>query len=318
MYGLSQQSLPTVILVVLTVVAVGALGATVDSVVGADSGAQVSFEPRDAGGGPDAPDINTSDIEGNRSDISQQRTIDLSVCVTPLTNPPAILGIFTAVSGLLYASYRRFNAAAALLIGTGVIPVVWLSYFLLTNCASGGSGGGGGFLNGASVVSNQGGLSTVSVPPTMAAAALGLVVVAGIAALVRTTGEEETFEPLEDETGEEPDASEFAAAAGRAADRIEQANAPVDNAVYRAWYEMTGLVDIDDPETTSPRGFAQHAIEAGLDEADVAELTELFNEVRYGGKTAENREDRALEILRNIEQTYGEPPDETGGNGGGS
>jgi hypothetical protein len=314
MYGVSRESVPTVLLMILAVVAIGFVGATIDSVAGVDSGQQVSIELRDNAGGPDT-DVEAGAVEGNGSVSNERQSISLVFCVEFLTNPPAILGILFAVGGILYGSYRRLNVAAALLIGTGVVPVVWASYFLMTNCGGGGSGSGGGLFSGTSVVSNQGGLSPVSVPPTAAAAVLGLFVVAGAVALFRVTGEDETFEPIEEETPEEPDASDFAAAAGRAADRIEDANVPVDNAVYRAWLEMTSMLDIDDPKTTTPRGFAAEAVAVGLGSEDVSELTELFNEVRYGGQSPEGREDRAVETLRRIEQTYRDGDRSTNGEG---
>lgn len=93
-------------------------------------------------------------------------------------------------------------------------------------------------------------------------------------------------------------------AAGAAADELE-ADVSLENAVYRAWAEMTDALDIDRPETSTPTEFADAALEAGLHPDDVSELTALFEEVRYG--TAEptaEREDRARDALRRIEQTY--------------
>lgn len=313
MYGLSRESVPTILLVVLVVVAIGFVGATIDSISGGDSGRQVNIDPTENPGNPN-PDIDTGNISDNGSISNDRQSINLVVCIEFLRTPPGILSVILGATAILFVSYRQFNTAAALLIGTGVVPIVWGAYFFLTNCTTGGSGGGGGLFSGTSVVSNQGGLSAGSVPPTAAAAVLGLFVLVGIVALVRMTGEDETFEPIDEDVPDEPDASDFAAAAGRAADRIEEANVPVDNAVYRAWLEITSMLDIEDPGTTAPRGFAEKAVGVGLNREDVSELTELFNEVRYGGKSAETREDRALEILRNIERTYqDEGSDASGG-----
>jgi hypothetical protein len=42
---------------------------------------------------------------------------------------------------------------------------------------------------------------------------------------------------------------------------------------------------------------------------DVRELTRLFERVRYGGESATAaREERAVQVLRRIESTYGEEP----------
>jgi hypothetical protein len=44
-----------------------------------------------------------------------------------------------------------------------------------------------------------------------------------------------------------------------------------------------------------------------MDRGDVAELTRLFETIRYGGATpTEERERRAVEALRRIESTYAE------------
>ncbi|MFB6119957.1 MAG: DUF4129 domain-containing protein [Halobacteriaceae archaeon] len=236
------------------------------------------------------------------------------ICIEFLTTPVAVLGIFGAMGLLFYGIQRRWNGATAMLVGTGVVPVVLGSYFFLTNCQSGGGGGGGGG-GGIPTPSPGTGVQAPNVPPTVLGVAL--VAVLGLAAvmLYAVTGEDEEYEPLEDEeAGEAPDKADFAEAAGRAADRIEEANVEVDNAVYRAWYEMTQLLDIPDPETSSPMDFADAAIEFGLNEDDVMELTDLFNEVRYGHQDAESREERALEILRHIESEYeGVTSEETGG-----
>lgn len=107
-------------------------------------------------------------------------------------------------------------------------------------------------------------------------------------------------------TDSEPDAAAIADAAGRAADRLEDSAA--DNDVYRAWREMTELLDVDRPEATTPRQFADAAVDAGMDPTDVEELTRLFEDVRYGETepTAELNE-RAKTVFRRIESEYGEP-----------
>jgi hypothetical protein len=93
-------------------------------------------------------------------------------------------------------------------------------------------------------------------------------------------------------------------AAGDAADRIES-NADVGNEVYRAWAEMTSSLDVRRPESSTPGEFAAAAVDAGMDRADVDELTRLFEEVRYGDERAtEARAERAVAALRRIESTY--------------
>ena len=69
---------------------------------------------------------------------------------------------------------------------------------------------------------------------------------------------------------------------------------------------MTAALDVDSPGTTTPREFQRTAVEAGMDRSDVAELTELFESVRYGGlEPTDERERRAVETLRRIESDYG-------------
>jgi hypothetical protein len=139
--------------------------------------------------------------------------------------------------------------------------------------------------------------------------ALAVVVLAGVL-LRRVTGTE-TWTVTDDDTetedsdAETEDATDLADAAGRAADRLA-ADANLDNAVYRAWKEMTATLDVDDAETCTPREFAERAVAAGLDEEDVDTLTDLFEAVRYSDTPAtDTREQRAESALRNIEQSYG-------------
>lgn len=101
-------------------------------------------------------------------------------------------------------------------------------------------------------------------------------------------------------------AAEIGDVAGRAADRIEDDDA-FSNEVFRAWSEMTSLLEFENPSVATPRDFEQAAMKTGLAQRDVRELTELFEDVRYGNRspTAE-REEQAIELLRRIERTYGE------------
>lgn len=108
-----------------------------------------------------------------------------------------------------------------------------------------------------------------------------------------------------EESGEEEpeESAAVAEAAGRAADELEETT--LSNAVFRAWQEMTDALDVEKPETTTPAEFEDIAVEAGLAREDVATLTELFREVRYGDAPAtEAREERARTALRRIEETY--------------
>ena len=120
-------------------------------------------------------------------------------------------------------------------------------------------------------------------------------------------------EPAEDAIADEsPSLAAVGAAAGRAADRIE-GRASVDNEVFKAWAEMTELLDLERPETVTPGEFAAEATAAGMDPDHVTELTDLFQAVRYGGKEpTPERETRAVETLRKIEAAYANDADGEG------
>lgn len=312
MVSLDRSTASTVLLTFLVIASTGLVAATINSVALVDTDGS-SPGPRD--GPPPAGEgerINIDVSQEGSSGGGESSSIDAVVCIRLLQSPIAILGIVAGVFGVIYGIYRRYNTATAGLFSTGIIPMVMLTYFLLTNCPQrGGTGGGAGVFNGAAALNNSGPmLSPPPIPPTAIALLFGGVMVVAVVLLFTSMGDEEEFEPIEEDP-EDLETADFARAAGRAADRIEETNVAVDNAVYRAWLEMTGLLDIENPDTTAPRDFAEAAIEAGLDEDDVTELAELFTEVRYGGKSAETREDRAIEVLRNIERTYEDSVDQS-------
>ncbi len=141
----------------------------------------------------------------------------------------------------------------------------------------------------------------------------GAMILIGLVAFafVLMTDDEEDEDVVEEEDGEEITIGHFdeqaiARIAGEAADRLEaDDDSDLENAVYEAWRQMTGHLDIESPDTSTPGEFASEAIRVGMHPEDVMGLTGLFEEVRYGDRspTAE-RESRAIEILRNIERTY--------------
>ena len=142
--------------------------------------------------------------------------------------------------------------------------------------------------------------------PLWAIVAVGLLVVGSV--LFLSTGGATTDDP----DGEPPDdedeqAAAVGRAAGDAADRIEGTEPEsVENEVYRAWREMTGHLDVERPETSTPGEFVDAAVAAGLAADDVAELTRLFEEVRYGERDPTDRAERAVACLRRIEARYAE------------
>lgn len=112
----------------------------------------------------------------------------------------------------------------------------------------------------------------------------------------------------DDETADET-LEHIGRVAGDAADRLEADAAAVENEVYRAWQSMTEHLQMENARSSTPQEFADSAVAAGMDPDDVGELTGLFHEVRYGGADAtEEREQRAIDALRHIEDEYA--PDE--------
>lgn len=192
-------------------------------------------------------------------------------------------------------------AAFAVMVGF-VFALVWLLAELFP-LGTPSMGDMGGFAFGG-VSGEFAGDEGTATPIVLLVALLGVVVL-GVAVALRSSGEEELPE------GEEPEAAldtaatrEMGRTAGRAADRLEGA-ADVDNQVYRAWREMTDLLDVPEPDATTPGEFAAAATAAGMAGEDVSELTRLFEDVRYGDAEAdETRERRATTVFRRIERTY--------------
>jgi len=319
MIKIDQENRTTILVVVIALFAVALVASTITSVAAPAGGDdRIHVDPigavderggnnNDTSGGVDGGPIESSD-----------GGFQLTYCIDFLTTPVAITGIIAGVFFVLYLVYRQFNLATSLFSSFVIAPLAFGMWAIMTNCVEGKEGGGQVF-DGSGIVNPGESGSVVTAPPispTMLAMVFVFLVAVSLVVMLTVTGSDETYEPVEDEEPDEPDEAAFARAAGRAADRIEQGNDPVDNAVYRAWAEMTNLLDIPDPETSAPMDFADAAIEFGLEADDVHELAELFNEVRYGHKSAEEREDRAIEILRRVETTYqqtvNEPADSEG------
>lgn len=145
-----------------------------------------------------------------------------------------------------------------------------------------------------------------SLPAVLAVLVLLVALAGGLIALLgRSDANEETGSENAEAGSDTADAAAVGRAAGRAADRVEDSE--TENEVYRAWREMTGLLDAPDPESHTPGEFADRAVAAGIREEDVDELTRLFEDVRYGERTAsEEYERRAVETFRRIERRYAE------------
>lgn len=149
-----------------------------------------------------------------------------------------------------------------------------------------------------------GGGSTVPEPLVVGLLVAGLLCLGVLGLVVRESG-------APDRTGatdaDEGTLAAIGRSAGRAADRIAEADAALDNEVYRAWKEMTDHLDLDSPDARTPEEFRAAARDAGMTAADVDALTDLFREVRYGGAPpTDEREVKATDALRQIEDRYAE------------
>jgi hypothetical protein len=303
----------TVGVAVLAVVALSLAAATLDSATVQEGGSGLGVGPVEqpgvgTGGGGEF---------GTRQEAAEGGA-PVGLCYPWLADPPAILaivGLFLLMGAITYYQTRTLLVPVSLTLAFG-IPV-GLVYALLTSCRP--AGGGGLFptssANGTGILPAGGGSSglaegasgTVSTPSAVLAILLVVALAGSVVMLFVATGDEDETvdEPAEDDP--EPDVAAVARAAGDAADRIER-DADVANEVYRAWVEMTGNLDVDNPRSSTPAEFATAAVTAGMASDDVDELTRLFEEVRYGGEdVTSEREERAVAALRRIEAEYADP-----------
>lgn len=197
---------------------------------------------------------------------------------------------------------RRLAALGLLLLGVLVAVVA----FLLANASGGATrppaGGGGGPLGAV----NQSTPEPSAGPGGTGLAGLAVVGAVGLAGagLLWLRLRTPTDTP---DGGSDEDAAEtrdaVAATAGAAAERLAAGDRPVDNVVYGAWREMTAALDVGASASTTPGEFAAAAVDAGFDPDAVAELTDVFETVRYGDDPPAAYADRAQGALERIEAT---------------
>lgn len=73
------------------------------------------------------------------------------------------------------------------------------------------------------------------------------------------------------------------------------------NDVYRSWWEMVEMIDAEEPATKTPQEFAEIAVDEGLEQEAVSEITSLFEEALYGGKeVTKDQERRAREAVERL------------------
>lgn len=290
------------VLAVLAVLALGAAAATLEDTTAA-GGAGGTGDQRGVGAGT-----------GDRFDLGGMNESAVSEAATL---PPIVGKVFAAIlvsvaAFGIYVFYREHGLRGLLTVLVAVGVFMLLLYLLLRGVGSGVDlDGQSGLFDGRSPTV-PGGASAgpesnvvpVIDPPATLLALFGLVLVGAAALVLRLTGDDVVEAAPEREAAPAPDVAAVGRAAGRAADRIE-ADVDVENAVFRAWREMTRELDVDNPTASTPAEFAAAAVDAGMAREDVTELTELFEAVRYGGHDPDaDRERRAVDALRNIQRTY--------------
>lgn len=303
----------TALSVLLAVAAVAALSlsaATLTSTTRTNSGG--------LGSGSQDGQVGLGSETGDGVEITEESGAARSqnICVEELRTLPAQLAALVVLVVGFVLFYRQFGSL--LLSGLALMSVTFPFLFiwgLLISCgASSGppdeSNYGFGETNETGFLSGGGspGVAGTGESVTTPTAILGLLLVVAIAGsavlLIRSAAADDEGDDDEGETATAGRPAAVGEVAGAAADRLE-ADADVDNEVYRAWREMTTHLDVDRPRSSTPAEFAAAAVEAGIDREDVRELTALFEEVRYGGEAVtDDRERRAVAALRNVEETY--------------
>lgn len=212
---------------------------------------------------------------------------------------------------LVYALINKKEIFAYLVAGSMSLTIVWLLlnflsavfdlFDFLSRDESGNRGIFGGDGNGGDRFI---GTSDATQFPSIWLLIFGLLLLGTVLVIVKSADERPS--PINGDNPDEGTVLDAAVSrvAGRAADRME-AGSDVENEVYRAWVDMTELLEVSSPETTTPREFELAAIDAGLSPEEVGELTRLFEDVRYGGYSAnDEREQWAVRVFRRIETTY--------------
>jgi len=291
-----RRTLTVLAIVVLGVVALGLSAATLTSPESSSNGGSQSGEP-----GGSVVDNQTDETSSEGPNLGDVEPLVLLVA-----------GLLVVASLVYMALYERgwlvafCVVLAAILVFGLVIQDLEFSPSVSNGTDAGNPGEGGQGGDQESSDGGQGEGSGSSFPTFLLAGVFLVLLLVAYAVLGRTVSDRDE-NPGEDEETVQPET--LGAIAGRAADRIEtgpDSTTAADNEVYRAWQEMTSRLDATNEETTTPREFEQQAVAAGMAPEDVSELTRLFEAVRYGGEAVtDDRERRAVTVLRRIESKYG-------------
>ena len=300
---MNREQVVSGLLALLAVLALGGVAATLDA-TGASGTGTGSGDDAGVGSGP------TFSLGGGFEPV------DATGLSLPEWLGPLLAGLLLVVT--VYGMYELYREHGLRRIAGAVVASLVAAvglYLLLRLLRPGASGFGPGPRE--SEPSLPGGESGGAVadaatqtvdPPTALLVALGLVLLGAVAVIVRATGDQRTTlaTSTPSDAPETAERAAVAAAAGRAAEAIE-AGDDLDNAVYRAWREMVADLPVANPEASTPADFADAAVEAGMDADDVAEVTALFEAVRYGDRpVTETRAERATDALRRLGRTDAE------------
>jgi hypothetical protein len=317
--AVDRRTLRVAAIALLCIVALAVAAATLDSAQQASDG--MGFNSDESGMSEDEGDgmLDAEDEEGELEPPSGDIPSDCSR--SSIFRSPRFLYPTALLAVLLFVgiAWRTDKLVAVSVFVTLGIPV-GIIYAFLASCPgpdskarSLGLGENTTFNlsapKGGGVPGSESGATPV--PPSMLVLALlGVVLVFAVVVVFRGTADDDATDVAE-ESAEEPDDEEAIRAisrvAGETADRIDEAG-DLDNEVYRAWREMVDHLQVERPDATTPGEFADAAVEAGMEPADVEELTDLFETVRYGGfDPTEERETQAVEALRRVEGAYGGP-----------
>jgi hypothetical protein len=321
-----RDTVRTVVVAVLCILALSAAAATLDSAQGGDGdggwlGAVVDWLPLPSPTADEPPE----DMGARVQDAELQDSLSplqALFCIPALRDPTVQLAILALFLGTVAGIVWRFDVIEATtgltLLAAPTILFLFIFDFTMRNCNAEtadmpvgsipGSDAGGGTGEGATE-------PVATAPELLVLAVLAVALVGAVAAILASSGDDEAEAAAADDggpaTGDLATAplATLADAAGSAADRIE-ASGEVDNEVYRAWREMTDGLAVSNPESSTPAEFRAAAVDAGMDPELVDEVTAVFEAVRYGGREPTgDRERRAVEALRAIEDAYGDGTD---------
>lgn len=147
-------------------------------------------------------------------------------------------------------------------------------------------------------------LPTPDLPAWLQLVLLSLALALVGALVIRMLGRSSRGEELDPVAPDRATVRDEGARAGQShapvASLLADANADLENEVYRAWLEMTRVLDVDRPESSTPGEFAEAALAAGANPEDVATLTQAFEAVRYGSRpiTTARRQSVAAALKR--------------------